>query len=403
MNKYINAIGIVRQMIADGQVSQEVAEKYFPELKESDDERIRKELLEHCKNQAKPYTQTGNKCPQIQSWITWLERQSKENMIEALRLEYEKGKSDVLQEQRKEWTSEDLLNRNEIMDILQEYNRDDLIAWLEKQGEIGKVSYETAKKEKEDCVNDETNAPTEYGKYVDKCLNEASKHFFSEGEDKYSVADLFYAGVKCGKAWLEKQGEQKQENPYIDFNSDDWYVSKVDGQIKNIHYNCENQKSEDEKIREWLIKYFNKADFNGMLEYVNGIKAEDILAWLEKQGEKPKKVSIWKHWKNGIAGNGEGELIYLIKYGHTYSLSSCLSFECDYIELSELDKLLFEKQGEQKPAWSEKDEKMLTSIIDDVMPFGECPDYPTEEERKYYYEGQEKVEWLESLRYKIKP
>ena len=46
-----------------------------PELKENEDERIRKELLEHCKNQAKPYIQTGNKCPQIQSWITWLEKQ----------------------------------------------------------------------------------------------------------------------------------------------------------------------------------------------------------------------------------------------------------------------------------------------------------------------------------------
>lgn len=44
-----------------------------------------------------------------------------------------------------------------------------------------------------------------------ECLNEASKHFFSEGEDKYSVADLFYAGVRCGKSCHEKQGEQKFE------------------------------------------------------------------------------------------------------------------------------------------------------------------------------------------------
>ena len=58
---------------------------------------------------------------------------------------------------------------------------------------------------KEDNTNDETNAPTGYGKYVDECLNEATKHFFSGGEDKYSVADLFYAGVRCGKSWFEKQ------------------------------------------------------------------------------------------------------------------------------------------------------------------------------------------------------
>ena len=45
----------------------------FPGLKESEDKKIRKELLEHCKNLAKPYI--GNKCPQIQSWISWLEKQ----------------------------------------------------------------------------------------------------------------------------------------------------------------------------------------------------------------------------------------------------------------------------------------------------------------------------------------
>ncbi len=63
----------------------ELIELIFPELKESEDERIRKELLEHCKNQAKPYIQTGNKCPQIQSWIAWLEKQrDKDKLIQEL-------------------------------------------------------------------------------------------------------------------------------------------------------------------------------------------------------------------------------------------------------------------------------------------------------------------------------
>lgn len=73
---------------------------------------------------------------------------------------------------------------------------------------------------------------------------------------------------------------------------------------------------------------------------------------LENQGEQKetlKKVPIWKHWKDGIAGNGEGKPIYLVKIGNTHSLKSCLGFECDYIELSELDNLMFEKQNEQIP------------------------------------------------------
>lgn len=40
-----DVLEMVKQMIADGQVAQEVAEKYFPQLKESEDEKIRKSLI----------------------------------------------------------------------------------------------------------------------------------------------------------------------------------------------------------------------------------------------------------------------------------------------------------------------------------------------------------------------
>ena len=131
---------------------------------------------------------------------------------------------------------------------------------------------------------------------------------------------------------------------------------------KGIEYILpELKESEDEKIRKELVDFiYDKTDTYELRE-----KSNSWLAWLEKQGQKPEKVSIWKHWKNGIAGNGEGKLIYLVKLGGTYRLTSSLAFECDYIELSELDKLMQEeKQGEQKPAaWSEDDEEMLRSII----------------------------------------
>lgn len=112
-------------------------------------------------------------------------------------------------------------------------------------------------------------------------------------------------------------------------------------------------ESEDEKIRKALISVL-QSDFESDTT-IHDISVGDIIAWLEKQGQS-KKISIWKHWKNGIAGNGEGKLTFLIKSGPAYSLSSCLSFECDYIELSELDNFILEKQGEQKPSWSEEDE-----------------------------------------------
>ena len=79
-----------------------------------------------------------------------------------------------------------------------------------------------------------------------------------------------------------------------------------------------------------------------------GTTLKDCLAWLKKQGEKESnKMHIWKHWKDGICGNGEGKPIYLIKNGDNYIISSCLGYECDYIELSELDKLISDKDSEK--------------------------------------------------------
>ena len=108
----------------------------------------------------------------------------------------------------------------------------------------------------------------------------------------------------------------------------------------------ELKESEDEKIRKELISHFCGIRDNCGKDWY-GYNINDIIAWLEKQGkQKLKEISLWKHWKDGIAGNGEGKLIYLVKEGNTYRLTSCLGFECDYIELSELDKLMLEKQGE---------------------------------------------------------
>ena len=60
-----------------------------------------------------------------------------------------------------------------------------------------------------------------------------------------------------------------------------------------------------------------------------------------------------------------------------------------------------EKQGEQKPAWSEKDDEMLDSIIEEVRYIGDFPDYPTKEENELYDECLAKVNWLKSIKDRI--
>lgn len=105
----------------------------------------------------------------------------------------------------------------------------------------------------------------------------------------------------------------------------------------------EFEESEDERMRKF-VKYAVDYLFDNKKEkYICNTHKDEVVAWLEKQvkkksEQKSKNVSLWKHWKGGgVAGGIKGEQIFLIKNGNTYSISSCLGFECDYIELSELD------------------------------------------------------------------
>ena len=52
--------------------------KYFPELKESEDEKIRKELITHCRN-TRCVTEEG--AERIATWISWLEKQGEQNPV----------------------------------------------------------------------------------------------------------------------------------------------------------------------------------------------------------------------------------------------------------------------------------------------------------------------------------
>ena len=188
-------------------------EYIFNELRESEDEKIRREIVRFIQMEVEDEI-LGNK------WLAWLEKRNKENMIEALRMEYEKGKGDVLQEQRKEWTAEDLLNRNEIIDILQEYNRDDLITWFEKQG----------KSKFESCVQDGDNIVT----------NEDGTHFNVSQLERVSqkVTDTKEAAKKFLKTAgiMDKNGEQLAEE-YMQGKSSKFHI----GDTVKIHC-CERPK-----------------------------------------------------------------------------------------------------------------------------------------------------------------
>lgn len=65
-------------------VKEELA-KIFPELKESEDERIRKEIITHCRNTR---CVTEESAERIAKWIAWLERQCEQNPYSGVSFKY---------------------------------------------------------------------------------------------------------------------------------------------------------------------------------------------------------------------------------------------------------------------------------------------------------------------------
>ena len=93
----------------------------------------------------------------------------------------------------------------------------------------------------------------------------------------------------------------------------------------------EVEESEDEKIRQWLIGYFNQYIIDGMPQvFGNGLNVKDVIAWLEKQGKDTLEDTIFD-------SNEDGLIAETIRYKN-------------------------EKQDEQKHAWSEEDYNEIETI-----------------------------------------
>lgn len=95
------ALDVVRQMVADGQVSQEVAEKYFPELKESEGERTRKYIINHLQEHLKTvreFLNNGMSAPfsyeeikMLEASVAWLEKQGEQKPADKVEQKFKVG------------------------------------------------------------------------------------------------------------------------------------------------------------------------------------------------------------------------------------------------------------------------------------------------------------------------
>lgn len=275
----------------------------IPELKESEDERIRKHIisvLEDCWQTCKNIDYDSSR---IQKDIAWLEKQSKEDMNEALQLEYEKGKADALQEQRKEWTAEDLLNRNQIADILQEYNRNDLIDWLEKQGEKNKLIQELGEYKVKYIQETLEKASTMNNKDNERIKKTISDILLIDSDEIREILDANNVLMQDIDTWLEKQDGQKPVP--------DWMLKFLDElRAKKNYFDWDEHKDIEGYILA-IINWMKPNYFNRKNDEHKPAWSKEDESWLEEMElmclnfsndtDYREKFSTWlKHLKDKV-------------------------------------------------------------------------------------------------------
>jgi len=316
-------------------------ENAFPELKESEDERIRKELLEHCKNQSKPYIQTGNKCPQIQSWIAWLEKQGQTFTKKDVDDAYLKGIIDAKNELEKQ---------GEQKPAVTDFNAKD---WYVSKvdGKIHDMTYNPADKvepkfHEGDWIN---------GYYTNYKVTAISNKGYVVEDTDGNKMNILFENEKFHNLWTiqdAKNGDVLADNG-----------AKIIFIFKNIEY--------DSHIESNVIKYFIRYSFDGINlplengghlgvvgEYSNFVPAtKEQRDTLEKamadagytfdfEKKELKKTEDEIEIPFGAKDSELQEETYFIPDGF-------------HAEIDD-DKVII-KKGEKPAAWSDEDENYLQS------------------------------------------
>ena len=311
-----------------------------PELLESEDEKIRKELLEHCKNQAKPYIQTGNKCPQIQSWITWLERQG----------EKPQGKSELEAIKEEKVDNQNCVNSADRIETT--FHEGD---WVVYNKDICKIV-----KREEGCNKLVTVFGIEKEFVNERNLSTARLWTISDAKDGDILVDEDNnIGIYQGKV------DDVDWHSYIYLGCDNhlygFYIGGYHS-IKNTKPATKEQRDQFEKVMEEA-------------EYEFDFKKKGLKK-IEKKPEEKSIIISLKDFQEAFELKARQYDIELPNRGY---------------DIHAMCKELYSLLIEQNPTWSEEDEKMIWAIL--LM----IKSYPNQE-MFYGYSKEKLISWLKSIK-----
>lgn len=374
--KYKEALERAKKLYEQGTITESL-NYIFPELEESEDERIRKELIKFVKVNI----------PDEERYIVWLEKQCESKVSEP------------------NWCH----HKVDLSDCSEEYRKAYYDGWNNCN-----IQHSQCNEERNDVV---------------KCLINGMKFYYEDNEDATWGTDKWSMPVKHIIEVLEKQCEKKIEPK---FKVGDWIIHHGTENIYQVVAVIDNQY----QLRygdNYTIQKCDDVDRNARLWNISDAKPGDVLYY---KSDNNIEYIVMNKGIN-MHGNIDSYFRYNSLDGFAVDVPAVLSVENDNITLATREQrdLLFSKMKEagyewnaekkeikkvedepknykqqvmsemtdlvkdyikQKPSWSEEDEKNLQGIIDEIEANkNEAPSYDLSTYDKY-------LNWLKSLKNKIK-
>jgi hypothetical protein len=147
------------------------------------------------------------------------------------------------------------------------------IAWLEKQGQVKEYTFKSIPRLL-DMIEPSDRAKA----YCQKLIDTLAKEGYNTD---VKIVEEVLKGWNGEDVPMAVMDEQKV--PVLDFKAKDWYVSKVDGKIRNIYYSIDKPEPKF-KAGDWVVLYPSEIEVNRKVVQISRIERCQLNMYWTTEG-----------------------------------------------------------------------------------------------------------------------
>jgi len=340
LSENIKAINVVKQMVADGQISQDVAENYFPELKESEGERMWKLIKKYAHSNISDMALNADHITREQL-ESWLEKQSKQNLTNKIKPKFHEGEW-VVNRFGDAWHIDSFDSKN-----YQVSNEDNYCYFpIKKQNEMHLWTIQDAK----DGDVLFTSSTASHETFIFKNIDEKGNvecYFAYDSEDGFREGKHHF----IGRAKNCKPATKEQYDALMKAISDRGYIfdfkkkelKKIEQ--KPLQWNISDYRTWQYIVADVLTKH------DGIGQYLDNGFCKKIAKYMQE--EWSKKLCLIQH--TDCSKEDEDTIKFLISHFCVSHYNRSFQFTSD--KLITHDELL-EKIRNLRPHWKPNDNQM---------------------------------------------